>query len=252
MFTKAGTIGFVACLLFRVATAADPGAEFRFDHISLEHGLSQSSVLSLVEDQAGFPWIATEQEVDRFDGFEVDTLRYAPGESDSLTHSSVRSLLVDHTGALWVGTWDGLNRIDAGDLSIRRFMAPSPFDQAPFSVQADGLAQACEDRLLVHTRTGLWWLDLASQNQELTPLVSQTLDRSSLPQSWQAVGSRAAWLANARTLWRLDCQNMRLEKIEQLHPDSQPIRERSRNQLARLPDGRLLWASVPRRKSCKI
>ena len=239
LFALAGLLG--AAFLWPRSLPASP--DFRFDRLSLEHGLSQSSVFGLAEDRYGFLWIATEQGLDRFDGFGVETLRYAPGEARSLTHSGIRALLVDHEGMLWVGTWDGLNRVDPRDLSVRRYAAPAPHDQAAFSVQADGLGQVCGERLLVQTRDALWWLDLTGEDRDLKPLMIGETDHVGLPNSWLMADAQSAWLANATTLWRLDCQGMRLQQLKHLPPSGDPIAERGRHRLARLPEGGLLWAA---------
>ncbi len=152
-------------------------------------------------------------------------------------------MLTDLHGALWVGTWNGLNRVDTSDLNVRQITAPAPFGQQPFVVQPDGLGQVCDHRLLILAREGVWWLDLAGENQALNPLIALETDPALLPQSWQAVDDQTAWLANDRKLWRLHCEPMRLELVEKIKGGSEPDSERDRARMALLPDGRLLWAS---------
>ncbi len=46
----------------------------RFDHISIEQGLSQSSVQVIFQDRRGFLWFGTEDGLNRYDGYNVQDL----------------------------------------------------------------------------------------------------------------------------------------------------------------------------------
>jgi len=82
----------------------------KFDHLSLEHGLSQSIVEDIVQDHQGFLWFATEDGLNRFDGYTFRTWHHDPDDLNSLSYSHVQSLLVDADSTLWIGTFDaGLN-----------------------------------------------------------------------------------------------------------------------------------------------
>jgi ligand-binding sensor domain-containing protein len=75
-----------------------------------EHGLSQSIVEDIVQDHQGFLWFATEDGLNRFDGYTFRTWHHDPDDLNSLSYSHVQSLLVDADSTLWIGTFDaGLN-----------------------------------------------------------------------------------------------------------------------------------------------
>src|SRR5688500_16477366 len=85
-----------------------------------EEGLPQNAVHCLVQDQAGFIWLGTENGLARFDGiyFEVFSEQTDP----ALPHNFVSSLLVAQDGTLWAGTrTGGLCRYRNG-----KFEIPSP------------------------------------------------------------------------------------------------------------------------------
>ena len=85
-------------------------ATLRFQPLSLEQGLSQSVVLDVAQDHRGFLWFATEDGLNRYNGYEVTVFRHLPGDRTSLANSYVRALWVDRAGTLWVGTDSGLDR----------------------------------------------------------------------------------------------------------------------------------------------
>jgi two-component system sensor histidine kinase ChiS len=85
----------------------------RFQRISLEQGLSQSVVIDIIQDRKGFMWFATQDGLNRFDGYEFVVYRRDPDNPNSLSDSFVQAILEDSSGAVWIGTnIGGLNRFD--------------------------------------------------------------------------------------------------------------------------------------------
>ena len=87
-----------------------PGEDLAFERLSLDQGLSQSTVAAIVQDQHGFMWFGTADGLNRFDGYSFVTYRHTPGDSRSLSSNQITALLVDSQGTLWVGTRQGVNR----------------------------------------------------------------------------------------------------------------------------------------------
>jgi ligand-binding sensor domain-containing protein len=67
--------GRMAALLLATALAAPaaaaPARPIRFDRLSIEQGLSQSSVQDILQDSRGYVWLATEEGLDRVGGRAV-------------------------------------------------------------------------------------------------------------------------------------------------------------------------------------
>jgi two-component system, sensor histidine kinase ChiS len=85
----------------------------RFEHLNLDEGLSQSVALDVVQDRYGFLWIATQDGLNRYDGYQFKIFKADPDNPHSLSDSFVLSLLEDDAGFLWLGTnAGGLNRYD--------------------------------------------------------------------------------------------------------------------------------------------
>ncbi|PYQ08403.1 MAG: hypothetical protein DMF82_01465, partial [Acidobacteria bacterium] len=81
-------------LVLVAVTAAAPATAaslrpIRFDHLSLEQGLSQSSVMDILQDRRGYIWLATEDGLDRYDGLSFKVYKHDPADAASLPSSFV-------------------------------------------------------------------------------------------------------------------------------------------------------------------
>lgn len=86
--------------------------KIRFEKLSIEQGLSQSSVLSIYQDHKGFIWFGTYDGLNRYDGYRFRIYRNIANDSTSLSHNFVRDIFEDRSGTLWIGTEGGLNKFD--------------------------------------------------------------------------------------------------------------------------------------------
>lgn len=96
-------IGVLLLFLFEVK-----GQSFRFSHITLKDGLSQSQAYSIFHDSYGYLWIGTQDGLNRFDGSDFKVFKNDPFDSTTLTHNWVWSVQEDNNGDLWLGTYQGL------------------------------------------------------------------------------------------------------------------------------------------------
>ncbi|WP_432734810.1 two-component regulator propeller domain-containing protein [Maridesulfovibrio sp. FT414] len=136
--------------------------ELRFQRFSLNEGLSQSSLLCMLQDSRGFMWFGTYDGLNRYDGrhIKIYTNTKSP---DSLSDSNIRALYEDSTGLLWVGTKDGgLNYYHRATDTFRNFI---PEKDNPDSISGKNVSCIYEDskgRLWVGTHSGLNIYDRAS------------------------------------------------------------------------------------------
>lgn len=90
------------------------------EHLSVEDGLSNAFVWDILQDRQGFLWFATEDGLNRFDGYEFTIFRHHG--SGTISHNTVWSLLEDQAGALWVGTYGGgLNKFDRASQTFTNY-----------------------------------------------------------------------------------------------------------------------------------
>lgn len=76
--------------------------DIRFERISTDEGLSQSSVTSIVQDQYGYLWIATLDGLNRYNGKEFKVYRNDKGNTKSLFTNHVKNLILDEDQNLWL------------------------------------------------------------------------------------------------------------------------------------------------------
>lgn len=81
---------------------------FRFDHLTIQDGLSQSQPYCIFQDSKGYVWIGTQDGLNRFDGYDFKIYKNDPFDSTTLTHNWVWSVAEDAHGDIWVGTFQGL------------------------------------------------------------------------------------------------------------------------------------------------
>jgi ligand-binding sensor domain-containing protein/two-component sensor histidine kinase len=107
-------------LSFRIIYPAEP--EYIFTNIGVEHGLSQSTIFSIVQDQKGFLWFATNNGLNRYDGYSFKVYSFSPFDSSSISDNGITTLFKDRDGDIWIGTKEGvLNKYDYQTDSFQHF-----------------------------------------------------------------------------------------------------------------------------------
>ncbi len=84
----------------------------RFQHLSVNEGLSQATITAITQDKYGFIWVGTQDGLNRFEGYDFKTFRNNQQDSNSVSSSYILSLLTDSYKNIWVGTQLGLDRYD--------------------------------------------------------------------------------------------------------------------------------------------
>jgi signal transduction histidine kinase/ligand-binding sensor domain-containing protein/DNA-binding response OmpR family regulator len=133
-------------------TAFPQDLQPKFKHFGTSEGLSQGHVGAILKDSRGFMWFATDEGLNKYDGYTFTIYRFDPSKSGSICNSYVNSILEDNTGHLWVGTAGGLDLFDR--------------DKNTFSHYGSGLLaevreifQDSRGRIWLGTAEGLFWLN---------------------------------------------------------------------------------------------
>ncbi len=101
-----------------------PGSIVRFEHLTIENGLSQNAGLAIFQDSQGYLWVGTQDGLNRYDGYGFKIFKQDPDDPTSLSHNGILALAEDKDGYLWVGTWGGgLNRFDPATQTFTRYLS---------------------------------------------------------------------------------------------------------------------------------
>lgn len=112
-------------ILAHIPAFASGRDEIVFEHLSLEKGLSQTTVNAILKDHRGYMWFGTDGGLNRYDGYTFRVFRHEPFSTTSLSNNIVTSLYEDAEGFLWVGTFGGgLNRFDPVTETFRMYHYP--------------------------------------------------------------------------------------------------------------------------------
>lgn len=145
-------------MLFSLLTFLGGNAQknetFYFSNLNLKDGLSQISVLKIVQDSKGFMWFATRNGLNRYDGSEFTVYKHIPEDSLSLSDNNIISLIEDKNRNLWVGTARGLNKLDLKTNHIRQYSDPKYGELARADIRS--LFVDSRNRLWVGTSRGLY------------------------------------------------------------------------------------------------
>ncbi len=125
-----------SCLLFAAAfpIAAQERPQLLFDNYSTD-GLSNNVVHATLRDRQGFLWLATDNGLNRFDGYSYKTFLHISGDSTSIGDNTCYALAEDSKGFLWVGTANGLYRYNPLTERFTGSFLPRTIDSSGFDVK---------------------------------------------------------------------------------------------------------------------
>ena len=94
----------------------------KFEHITVDHGLSQSGISCILQDSQGFMWVGTQDGLNKYDGYNFTIYKYDELNSHSLSDNFIASIYEDKSGIVWVGTDNGgLNKFDRKTEQFSRY-----------------------------------------------------------------------------------------------------------------------------------
>lgn len=107
-------IVFILCFLFSsLQTTHSQNPPLVFSHLSVEDGLSQSTINVIYQDKMGFMWFGTDLGLNKYDGSSFIVYQHTATDSNSIASSFITSIFEDSYGVFWIGNGSGgLNRFD--------------------------------------------------------------------------------------------------------------------------------------------
>ena len=134
--------------------------QINFSYISINDGLSQSTVFSIAQDKLGNMWFATYDGVNKYDGYAFTVYQHDENDPNSIANDIARIVMTDSKGRVWIGTRDGLSYYDENKDKFQNFS----YEKNGKRLQVNGIVEVSADLLLVSTSEGLTMFDIpASQ-----------------------------------------------------------------------------------------
>ena len=96
-------------MLVALTLPAQTQDKYLFQTLETSDGLNSNSVVCLLADSRGYLWIGTDQGINRYNGFEVNS-RFAEagdGQLNELFNSRINSLQEDSEGRIWIESDNG-------------------------------------------------------------------------------------------------------------------------------------------------
>ncbi|MDE6623732.1 MAG: helix-turn-helix domain-containing protein [Alistipes sp.] len=148
----------LAAAIWAADAVAAAGIEFRT--LSVDEGLSQSTVLALAQDPLGRVWMGTQDGLNRYDGYAFTVFRHNGDDPTTLGDNYVYSLLADG-GRMWIGTASGLSCFDAATGCFENYTLDGR------AMPVSDIAAAEDGSLILATALGVVSFDRTTRRLEI-------------------------------------------------------------------------------------
>jgi ligand-binding sensor domain-containing protein len=136
-------------------SSAQP-SKVKFEHISIEQGLSQSSVFSVFQDSKGFLWFGTLDGLNKYDGYTFTVYKSDPRDPYTLSNNTIVKIFEDRKGFLWIATLGGgLNKFDERTERFTRYRHDPKDNTSLSNDNVRSIFQDTHGQLWVGTNNGL-------------------------------------------------------------------------------------------------
>ncbi|MBI9062688.1 MAG: response regulator [Marinilabiliaceae bacterium] len=183
-------------LLISVSSKMHATGNYKFQHLSVDEGLKNSRVGSIVQDKAGYMWFATHNGLDKFNGSDI--VHYSMASADGFfTNDDIINCLVlsDHFDLL-CGTKNGNLYTYNREKDVFHKLLPHKQTDALFNIYA--ILSEDDQNIWIGTTGGLFHYNI--NTQALSPIESI----SSAVNAIEQCDDRSIWIGSANGLIRLD------------------------------------------------
>ena len=157
-------------LLLLVSPLFAQQQHIQFKRLTINDGLSLSSVYCIFQDSKGFMWFGTEDGLNRYDGQSFTIFRNKSNNANSIAYKWIEQIFEDSNGKLWFASQGGLTHFD---MRTEKFTQFTTLSDPTKRISNDTITQIFEDNnktLWVGTKNGLNLID----TQKLNVLKSKT------------------------------------------------------------------------------
>ena len=144
--------------------------DIRFNRITINEGLSLSSVYCIFQDSKGFMWFGTEDGLNKYDGENFIVYRALSNSNNSLANKWIELIYEDNLGIFWFGSRGGLTRFDPYTETFLQYKSSLPEPHQLLNDTVTQIYQVSNDQILIGTSKGLNQIDLKTLECSEAPL----------------------------------------------------------------------------------
>jgi signal transduction histidine kinase/DNA-binding response OmpR family regulator/streptogramin lyase len=152
------TASLSLCILFIIISALNNklfASTYNFQSFNFANAYVPNKVNSIVQDESGYIWLATDIGLHRFDGSQVKVYKNIKGDSASLSSNFIADLKIDANNDLWIATDNGLNRLSLESDKITRYLHDKSNQNSLINNQINVLDLDNENNVWIATKGGL-------------------------------------------------------------------------------------------------
>ena len=215
-FIKTALLPILSTLLSTIMVSGagkDDINDINFTHFSVNEGLSHGTVLSCCQDSLGHMWFATNDGLNRYDGYEFHVYRNNEDDTTSIASNIIRKVYCSRNGHIWIGSENGLSRYDIETDCFRNFSTSGKTVTGIVEIEYGS-------RLMVASGGGLYFFDMQSLSW----------DRSAPPCQKESFGATILYRED-ENIWigtqqdGLFCYNLKSNEFKKVagYPGKRPI-----------------------------
>ncbi|HEY5825446.1 MAG TPA: two-component regulator propeller domain-containing protein [Cyclobacteriaceae bacterium] len=185
-------------LIFFSALPVFSQHDVRFERISVEDGLSQSSVKSLVQDKYGYLWVATLDGLNKYDGNRFYIFQNDNQNPNTIPRNDIHMLFIDKSQTLWVSTSGSLSRFVSDKNHFVNY--PVVLEGKPdANFVVNGLDQESDSILVLSSNRGIWNFNILSGHFSRKPNMAEFDDQ--IIQSYFTTDNNDTWLVTRYAIY---------------------------------------------------
>ena len=123
----------------------------RFEHLTIDEGLSNSTVWDIMQDSQGYIWFATFDGLNRYDGYDMTVFQHDPDDPRTIGSSFIDRVIEDNSGNIWVGHASGFDEFDPSTEQFTRYT----FDPDVSDSTVSAITEDSQGRLWIGSSHGV-------------------------------------------------------------------------------------------------
>ena len=182
-----------------------------FKNITIEEGLSQSTVETMLQDSKGYLWFGTNDGLNRYNGYEFQVYKNNKNSQNSLVSNYIIDIKEDNEGNIWVGTPGGVSKINSKNDNITNYTTEKDKGNLSNNNVCEILVTR-DGNILVATNDGLNLYDKENDKFNRILYKNKVITNQSIYTLAQDINGDI-WIGTTDGLNKIDVKSNKIEKI---------------------------------------